>query len=160
MLLLVFYTTRLTYSHLCLNIIGNLCNSYVTAYCILCILSILQLSYCILCRKSSFMATYSYIVLPSNGPRLWPVSNGELINPPIMRRAPGRPKKKRNRANDEPTSSKVLPRLLTTVKCKKCGTLGHNSRTCKGKTAALIENYQKVVTRQGSKGRQRNHQLS
>src|ERR1051325_862897 len=96
----------------------------------------LQLSYCILCRKSSFMATYSYIVLPFNGPRLWPVSNGEMINPPIMRRAPDRPKKKRNRANDEPTSSKVLPRLLTTVKCKKCGTLGHNSRTCKGKTAA------------------------
>ncbi|XP_058765308.1 uncharacterized protein LOC131638780 [Vicia villosa] len=88
-------------------------------------------------RKSNFLATYSYIVLPSNGPRLWPAATtGEMINPPVMRRAPGRPKKKRNRANDEPTSSNVLPRNLTTVKCKSCGTLGHNSRTCKGKTAA------------------------
>lgn len=75
-------------------------------------------------------------MLPSNGPRLWPATNVEMINPPVMRRAPGRPKKKRNRANDEPTPSNVLPRNLTTVKCKRCGTLGHNSRTCKGKTVA------------------------
>ncbi|XP_058726237.1 uncharacterized protein LOC131597563 [Vicia villosa] len=87
-------------------------------------------------RKTSFMATYSYIVLPSNGPRLWPTAEGEPINPPVMRRAPGRPKKKRNKANDEPTSSNMLPRSLTIVKCKSCGNFGHNSRTCKGKTAA------------------------
>ncbi|KAI5416955.1 hypothetical protein KIW84_041812 [Lathyrus oleraceus] len=74
-------------------------------------------------RKLRFLATYSYIVLSSNGPRLWPVTNGEIINPPVTRRASGRPKKKRNRANDEPTSSNVLPRNLTTVKCKSCGTL-------------------------------------
>ncbi|XP_058775575.1 uncharacterized protein LOC131649839 [Vicia villosa] len=86
--------------------------------------------------KTSFMATYSYIVLPSNDPRLWPTAEGEPINPPVMRKAPGRPKKKRNKANDEPTSSNVLPRNLTTVKCKSCGNFGHNSRTCKGKTAA------------------------
>ncbi|XP_058746340.1 uncharacterized protein LOC131619237 [Vicia villosa] len=86
--------------------------------------------------KTSFMATYSYIVLPSNGLRLWPTTEGEPINPPVMRRAPGRPKKKRNKSNDEPNSSNVLPRILTTVKCKSCGNFGHNSRTCKGKTAA------------------------
>ncbi|XP_058780530.1 uncharacterized protein LOC131654122 [Vicia villosa] len=46
-------------------------------------------------RKTSFMATYSYIVLPSNGPRLWPTTEGEPIYPPVMRRAPGRTKKKK-----------------------------------------------------------------
>lgn len=51
-----------------------------------------------------------------------------------MRRASGRPKKKRDMANDEPTSSNLLPKFLTTIKCKNCGILGYNSRTCKGKT--------------------------
>lgn len=50
-----------------------------------------------------------------------------------MRRAPGRPKKKINRDNDEPTSSNVLPRNLTTVKCKSCGTLGTIQEFAKGK---------------------------
>ncbi|XP_058739749.1 uncharacterized protein LOC131611940 [Vicia villosa] len=44
-------------------------------------------------RKTQCLATNSHIVLPSNGPRLWPVTNTEYINPPLMRRAPGRPKK-------------------------------------------------------------------
>lgn len=82
------------------------------------------------------MITYSYIVLPSNDPRLWPKAQGEPINPPIMRRAPSRPIKKRNKANDEPRSTNVLPRNLTTAKCKRCENFGHNSRTCKGKTIA------------------------
>ncbi|CAK8538466.1 unnamed protein product [Lathyrus sativus] len=87
-------------------------------------------------RKISFMATYSYIILPSNGPRLWEKAQGDPFNPPVMRRAPGRPKKKRNKANDEPSSSNVLPRHSSIVKCKSCGNFEHNSRTCKGKTTA------------------------
>ncbi|KAI5404558.1 hypothetical protein KIW84_051639 [Lathyrus oleraceus] len=85
--------------------------------------------------KPGFFITYSYIVLPSNGPRLWPATNGGKTNPPIMRKALGRPKKKTIMTNDEPTSSNVLSRNLNTIKCKSCGTLGHNSRTFKGKIA-------------------------
>ncbi|CAI8614440.1 unnamed protein product [Vicia faba] len=64
------------------------------------------------------------------------IYNGESINLPVMRRALDRLKKKINKANDEPSSSNILPRSLTTVKCKSCRTFGHNSRTCKGKTSA------------------------
>lgn len=78
--------------------------------------------------------TYLYIVLPSNGLRLWLTTSREPINPPVKRRALGRPKKKRNKANDEATSSNVLPMNLTTVKRKSCGNFGHNLRTYKGKT--------------------------
>jgi hypothetical protein len=67
---------------------------------------------------------------------MWPATDTEAINPPLMRRAPGRPKKKRNRSNDEPKDSRVLPRHLSTVQCKKCLKFGHNIRSCKGKTAA------------------------
>nr|XP_027193470.1 uncharacterized protein LOC113788095 [Cicer arietinum] len=86
-------------------------------------------------RKTNFLTCYSYIIMPSNGPKLWHASNGDPINPPIMRRAPGRPKKKRNKSNDESKGSNKLPRQFATVKCKNCGKLGHNTRTCKGKSA-------------------------
>ncbi|KAI5444874.1 hypothetical protein KIW84_013231 [Lathyrus oleraceus] len=70
------------------------------------------------------------------------------INPPVMRRAPGRPNKQINKANDETTSRNVLIRNLTTIKYKNCGILGHNSRTCKGKTAMdrqLVKGSNKVT---------------
>ncbi|XP_058754872.1 uncharacterized protein LOC131628023 [Vicia villosa] len=86
--------------------------------------------------RSIVLATYSHIILPTNGPQLWPISGDTAINPPVMRRAIGRPKKNRNKANDEPRSTNTLPRTLQTVKCKKCGNMGHNKRTCKGKRAA------------------------
>lgn len=95
-----------------------------------------KLVYAYFNMKSSLFATQSYIVLSFNGPGLWPTTNGEIIHPPIIRRVIGRPKKKRNKANDEPSSTNVLPRNLTIVKCKSCGILGHNSRTCKGKIVA------------------------
>jgi len=82
-------------------------------------------------------------VLPSNGPKLWPVTNTEHINPPAMRRSAGRPKKLMKKSNDELVRNEnaaghggVLPRQLKTVKCMKCNKYGHNSRTCKGKSAA------------------------
>jgi hypothetical protein len=83
------------------------------------------------------MATYSHIIMPSNGPKQWPIiDSGSIINPPLMRRAPGRPKKQRNKSNDEPKNSKILPRYLQTVQCTKCKTFGHNARSCKGNTTA------------------------
>jgi len=98
--------------------------------------------YC--CRKSQCLATYSHIVLPSNGPKLWPVTNTEHINPPAMRWSTRRHKKLRKKSNDEPLVRSgdaagnfgVLPRQLKTVKCMKCNKYGHNSMTCKGKSAA------------------------
>ncbi|XP_004492078.1 uncharacterized protein [Cicer arietinum] len=86
--------------------------------------------------KTNFLTCYSYIVMPSNGPKLWQASNVEHINSPIMRRSPGRPKKKRNKSNDKPKGSKILPRQFVAVKCKNCRKLDHNTRTCKGKNAA------------------------
>jgi len=74
--------------------------------------------------------------MPSNEPKLWPKVVGEPIIPPYMRRAPGRPKKLRRKANDEPKTSGKPKRNQETVRCGTCKELGHNTRTCKGKTAA------------------------
>jgi len=39
--------------------------------------------------------------------------------PPVMRRAPGRPKKARNKRNDESMNKFKLPRPSKSVVCKK-----------------------------------------
>ena len=82
------------------------------------------------------MQTYSNIILPNNGPKLWPSSDALPVNPSYVRRAPGRPKKQRIKTNDKPTNPNKLRKHHSTVKCKRCGEYGHNIRTCKGKTAA------------------------
>jgi hypothetical protein len=53
-----------------------------------------------------------------------------------MRRAIGRPKKNRNKANDEPRNPHLMSRSCNTVTCGKCNGMGHNMRSCKGKRAA------------------------
>lgn len=57
--------------------------------------------------------------LPTNGPQLWPL-DGLVVNPPVMRRIIGRPKKMQNNVNGEAINPRVLPRMLTTVVCHKC----------------------------------------
>ncbi|CAK8538622.1 unnamed protein product [Lathyrus sativus] len=87
-------------------------------------------------KKSTVRPTYSHIIMPTNGPQLWHVNVANPISPLVMRRSIGRLKKNRNKANDEPRLRNTLPRTLQTVKCKKCGSFGHNKQTCKGKRAS------------------------
>jgi len=88
--------------------------------------------------------TYDNLILPSNGPKLWPQVDLPPILPPYVRRAPGRPKKQRKKGNDEKVkhsqssagSSKSVPkRNQHSLKCGRCGEVGHNARTCYGKQA-------------------------
>lgn len=81
------------------------------------------------------MATYSHIILSTNGPQLWPTKGTIPIKPLAMRRAIGRPKKNRNRTNDESRNTNTFPWTLQTVKCQKCLNMGHNKCTCKVKRA-------------------------
>lgn len=90
-------------------------------------------------------------------------------NPPVMRRVSGTLacnkwgkkliprlwkelridlRRRKKHGNDEPTSSNVLPKNLTTIKSKNYGILRHNSRTCKGKIATdrqLVKGSNKVT---------------
>ena len=50
------------------------------------------------------------------------------VQSPIKRKPPNRPKKKRAREPNEPTSRRVG----ISKQCKTCGKLGHNRRSCKG----------------------------
>jgi hypothetical protein len=87
------------------------------------------------CRKTTFVDCYNNIILPNNGPKLWPNVKGLPIQPPYVRRAPGRPKKARRKANDEP-NPKRMKKAPGTVTCDRCKGVGHNKRSSKGKTPA------------------------
>lgn len=58
------------------------------------------------------------------------------INPLAMRKAISRPKKMRNKVNDEIRNPYMLPIKLTIIICHKCEAIRHNKRSCKGKRAA------------------------
>ncbi|KAL5153941.1 hypothetical protein HKD37_19G053406 [Glycine soja] len=87
-------------------------------------------------RKSTVLTTYSFIVYLCNGPNLWPPLQTPVMLPPVMKRALGRPKKARNKKNDEFTKKPYLPRQSRSAVCKNGKAIGHNRRTCKGKTSA------------------------
>lgn len=62
------------------------------------------------CTKTTYLSTYPYYIWACNGPDKWLESDLPPINHHDMRRAPGRPKKMRNKSNDEPIDEFKLPR--------------------------------------------------
>ncbi|KAL5772387.1 hypothetical protein ACOSQ2_012311 [Xanthoceras sorbifolium] len=66
--------------------------------------------------KEAYMKTYGCVIHPIPDQSLWPT-----------KRLPGRPKKNRKRGAEEPAKKK----RSGLGKCKICGEMGHNKRTCK-----------------------------
>lgn len=62
-----------------------------------------------------------------------------------MRREIGRPKKLRNKTNDDLGNPHVLPIKVISVICHKFGVMGHNMRSCKGKRVV-----DKVISKGGN----------
>ncbi|KAK9183486.1 hypothetical protein WN944_026638 [Citrus x changshan-huyou] len=56
----------------------------------------------------------------------WPITAGDEIFPPMMKRPPGRPKMNRRREADEVPAEKRRYRM----QCKYCKEFGHNKRGC------------------------------
>jgi hypothetical protein len=83
-------------------------------------------------KMEKYMEGYAPRVFGMEGPNTWPTDDPcDPIMPPIVRRAPGRPKITRRKEADEPTNPYKLTRSGYTVKCGNCGGLGHNWKSCK-----------------------------
>ncbi|KAL5836865.1 hypothetical protein ACOSQ3_014034 [Xanthoceras sorbifolium] len=54
------------------------------------------------------------------------------MGPPVEKKLPGRPKKKRKKSLKEPAKK----RKTSGIQCGSCGERGHNSRTCNGRASA------------------------
>ncbi|CAN1824240.1 hypothetical protein LINPERHAP1_LOCUS30699 [Linum perenne] len=79
--------------------------------------------------------TYDNVLLPLDGHTAWVPSHYDPVLPPLVRKMPGRPKKKRSYtteallARDKSNLTKMsrVGRLMTCTSCRK---EGHNKRTC------------------------------
>ncbi|KAL0010177.1 hypothetical protein SO802_005285 [Lithocarpus litseifolius] len=80
--------------------------------------------------KASLWTWKKVIVVAVNGIQLnmWRSSGVQPVQPPIKRRPPGKPKKKRAREVGEP----VGRRVGISKQCRACGKIGYNKRSCKG----------------------------
>ncbi|XP_058733836.1 uncharacterized protein LOC131605506 [Vicia villosa] len=96
-------------------------------------------------RKDTYQACYQPLIYPTNGENLWELTPYPDILPPPTRRAPGRPKRRRNKDADEKrndathVSRKGLPN-----KCSVCGMSEHNKASCpaaprQSQTATYVE---------------------
>ena len=60
----------------------------------------------------------------------WTKTQYDLVNPPLERCHPGRPKKQRKRDPTEPSNPYRFSKLGTNIKCSVCEKFGHNGKTC------------------------------
>ncbi|WOG95208.1 hypothetical protein DCAR_0414514 [Daucus carota subsp. sativus] len=83
-----------------------------------------------------FLSCYSHTIEPINSEQFWEETGAAPILPPIVKIAPGRPKKKRDCRNDvkadNPNATKLV-RRKTTLKCTNSGEEKHNARSCKAR---------------------------
>lgn len=82
-------------------------------------------------RKEKYEACYSHIIYPVNGQSLWTRTEFTDLQPPPIKRQPGRPKKNRRKDADEKRDEQQLKRARYGMKCSRCKAEGHNKSTCK-----------------------------
>ncbi|KAF8408354.1 hypothetical protein HHK36_007503 [Tetracentron sinense] len=66
--------------------------------------------------KETYLKAHGGIIHPLSDESTWPVGNHNQVEPPPLRRLPGRPKKNRRREPDEPTPGSQS-RRSSTIKC-------------------------------------------
>ncbi|KAI3454753.1 hypothetical protein Pfo_011416 [Paulownia fortunei] len=81
--------------------------------------------------KETYMKSYEHMIYPIPDRLNWDEVDGELFNPPKVRKAPGRPKKTSKRAPDEPKNTSSIRRLGKRIKRSNCDEFGHNKLSCK-----------------------------
>ena len=83
--------------------------------------------------KAKWELTYANYIQAVPSEEYWAKSNCDTIQPPPIKRPPGRPKKQRRRAPEEAIENPYrIKRKYKEIECSKCGKTGHNVRTCKG----------------------------
>ncbi|CAK8573969.1 unnamed protein product [Lathyrus sativus] len=96
-------------------------------------------------RKEAYQACYQYFIYPTNGKNLWEHTPYPDILPPPSKRAPGRPKRIRNKEADEKRKdAKNVSRNGMPNKFSICGMSGHNKTSCPAKpkqaqTATIVQ---------------------
>ncbi|XP_060168755.1 uncharacterized protein LOC132599411 isoform X2 [Lycium barbarum] len=81
-------------------------------------------------RKETFLKAYSHFIQPITNTRMWPKTINPSIEPPVPRKMPGRPKKKRMKDKDKPKKYGKLSKKGVKMPCSLCKQVGHNKTAC------------------------------
>ncbi|GKV22910.1 hypothetical protein SLEP1_g32721 [Rubroshorea leprosula] len=81
-------------------------------------------------KKQAYIDTYKNFIIPIDGMQFWADSGMPEIEPPIPKKTPGRPKKKRHLEEWEMAFGSNMSRKGRVMTCQACFKKGHNSRTC------------------------------
>ncbi|KAH9745933.1 SWIM-type domain-containing protein [Citrus sinensis] len=107
-------------------------------------------------HHGSYLRTYAGMIHPIPDKSSWPITPGDEIYPPLVKRPPGRPKMNRRREADEVPPEKK--RYM--MQCKCCKQFGHNKRGCpinplnaNKRTKHYKTNLKQYMTKTGSTAR-------
>nr|POE53068.1 hypothetical protein CFP56_06921 [Quercus suber] len=87
-------------------------------------------------QANTYKAYYEHTIDPLNGANMWTPTSLPPVQPPIKKRPPGRPKKKRVLEPNEPRRGHSKG-LGIAKRCKTCGKIGYNKRSCKGEVGGI-----------------------
>ncbi|CAL2239970.1 unnamed protein product [Prunus armeniaca] len=85
-------------------------------------------------KKEAYLRAYQPMIMPMTSQDQWMKVNLPPLLPPKYHKQPGRPKKTRKQAVEEPklpSNPYKLPRYGLPLKCANCGGEGHNRSGCK-----------------------------
>ncbi|CAL8151237.1 unnamed protein product [Prunus armeniaca] len=85
-------------------------------------------------KKEAYLRAYEPMIMPMTSQDQWMKVNLPPLLPPKYHKQPGRPKKTRKQAVEEPklrANPYKLPRYGIPLKCGNCGGEGHNRSSCK-----------------------------
>jgi hypothetical protein len=77
-----------------------------------------------------YKRAYDLMIFPIPSEEQWVRTNQDVVDPPFVKAALGRPKKLRSRGPDEPRNSYRIRKGGVTMRCLHCRQVGHNARTC------------------------------
>ncbi|WCJ30900.1 hypothetical protein M5689_012421 [Euphorbia peplus] len=80
-------------------------------------------------HKQTHIQAFSNFIQPVTNMKMWLETGNPPIEPPEVKKMPGRPKKNRRREHDEPRHGKASRRGLQ-ITCSICKTPGHNKSKC------------------------------
>ena len=87
-------------------------------------------------QANTYKACYKHTIDPFNGANMWTPTCLPPVQPAIKRRPLGRPKKKRVLKPNKPRRGHSKGMGIA-KRCKSCGKIAHNKRSCKGEDEGI-----------------------